>query len=229
MPCRNRLRGLGTNAHVEQHCPILEGLQREPDQDQCKSEDAHALFRHMVRTPFNSPRACARECCDYSNCQSSFHADAQGVQTLMRHQSGDRSGYGVANGAIHCSEKLIFRQTKTSDGLIVNRRPHARAVCYNLSHGTKRAEDSPKYGAVQIPKAQAKAGCTNSTRRQVIPYSRPRSLPRSARKLPGERESVRCTAREPKYWSESEAVPYSEKRPIRDSSCERPQWPVLSP
>src|SRR5690348_4153010 len=167
MPFRNLFRGLGTNAHIKQHCPILEGLQREPDQDQGKSEDAHALLGHMVRTPFNSRGACARECCDYSNCQSSLHADAHGVQKLMSHQGADRSSDSVTNRAIHCSEKLIFRQTKTSDGLIVNCRPHTRPVCDHLSPSTKCAEHSPKCCAIQIPEPQAKAGCTNSTRRQV--------------------------------------------------------------
>ena len=40
---RHASRRLRTNTHVEQRHRILDGLQRESDQDQAKSEDAHAL------------------------------------------------------------------------------------------------------------------------------------------------------------------------------------------
>src|SRR5215469_16386553 len=146
----------------------------------------------------------------------------------MRDQGADRSGDSVANRAIHRPQKLPFRQTKTSDGLIVNGRPHAGSVCDHLTRSTQSAEDGPKYGLIQVPETQSKASCANSTGCQVVPDSRLRPLPRSARKLPREGESMCRAAREPKYGPERESIPDSKKCTVGDASCERPQGAVLA-
>src|SRR5215472_7131171 len=112
-------------------------------------------------------------------------------------------------------------------GLIVHRRPNSCSVCDDLSYGAQGAERGPKCPTVQIRGTHSKAGSTYGARRHVIPKTRLRSMPRSARKLPGECETVRHAGREPKCRPEGEAEPDSAKRAVGDCSSERPQGSVL--
>src|SRR5713226_606371 len=86
---RKRLR---TNSHVEQHHPILEGLQREPDNDQANAKDPHASFGQMIGRPFDKGSEGSDEGRDDANGESRFQPDAQRVRALMRYQAADVAG-----------------------------------------------------------------------------------------------------------------------------------------
>ena len=64
------------HADIEQGQPILDGLERETDQNQSNAKDPHAFFGHVIGGPLDEWRAGAGDRRDHADGESAFSPTA---------------------------------------------------------------------------------------------------------------------------------------------------------
>src|SRR6185369_15805895 len=136
------------NTHVKQRNPILDGLQRQADEEQGYTEDSHALGGNVNDYPFDKGRCGESNKSHRPDTKSQAQCHGQSGLALIRDQGAYPPSDRVTNCSIQSRKDLKLSQTRTRGWFVVHCRTEAKFISNDLSRRAECAERNSKFDPI---------------------------------------------------------------------------------